>query len=310
MLFQSSRRVVFVRATTGVIVLWIAMAATTLCHPAERWDTEVESALRDFYETFLKRPLTGDELRHLMEEARIENKRRSPHLITEIISRLHQYAKLIRQHDPRDGGIYLRHVIISNVYFAPEGDGHVERKLILTPDPVRVIDNRGHRLMTESDLVAFANIVRWVSSGGPPQHFEPTRQQVDQLAQLLQSVYDNYDPDNPQFMPRFHPEAAQFWAGIRREWPKLSQSDRELMRKYPQLTFQMEISNELFQRVWGLDPDDAAMRGFDDRMEATRKIIAMGANLELFMSFSGARARDMQAHMESMGIILAPSYGR
>jgi hypothetical protein len=310
MLFRPSRHTASVRAAVGAVILCITVTATSFCQAAEPGDPEVESALRDFYKAFLKRPLTRDELRQLMAEAAIVNQRRSPQLIAEVVSRMHQYAALIRRHDPRDGGIYQRHIVISNVYFAPKGDSPIERELILSPDPVRVADYRGRRLMTESDLVAFANIARWVSSGGPPQHFKPTRLQIDELARLLQNVYDNYDPDNPQFMPRFHSEAAEFWAGIRHEWPKLSQADRDLMRQYPQLTFQMEISDELFQRVWGLDPDDAAIRGYNDRMEATRKVISMGGELELFMSFYGARARDMQAHMESMGIILSPGFGR
>jgi hypothetical protein len=118
-------------------------------------------------------------------------------------------------------------------------------------------------------VTAIANIAT-SASASDPRHRIAARDRRTAAAAL-----DNDTALKRGELPLFS-EAAALWAGVRREWPRLTASEREFVRKYCQTTWgatpHKAATSELYARLWGLSKEQAAMRSLDDTMRATRAV--------------------------------------
>jgi hypothetical protein len=138
--------------------------------------------------------------------------------------------------------------------------GSVLLGLFTEPDPVRVVDVRSRRLMTERDVVALANLHRFAKSDGAPRHEPLSKEQIKELEMALRAAVGG----NSGNMPQFYGEAAAFWAGVQREWPRLDADRRSLVRAYAGRTWRVQMPVEMYGRLWGLEPQVASARHADD----------------------------------------------
>jgi hypothetical protein len=153
-----------------------------------------------------------------------------------------------------------RHVLLEVNYLNPDMHDTLELRLLNSPDPVRVVDARSRRLMTERDVVALANIRHFAKSEGAPRHRPLTHRQIEELVSVLRATVGG----NSGNMPRFFGEAAAFWAGVQQEWPKLNAEQRSLARAYAGRTWRVSMPVEMYASLWGLDRAAAMNRWTSD----------------------------------------------
>jgi hypothetical protein len=225
-------------------------------------DSSVSRDLRTFYETFVGRELSGGEARDVAAEfTEIHSLNgRSPEEIRGIARNLSTQVEVLREGDQSPVAVSARDRLLEANYLNPDLHGTIQLSLLNEPDPVRVVDARSRRLMTERDVIALANLHRFARSDGAPRHEPLSKQQVEQLAAALRAAVGG----NSGNMPRFYSEAAAFWAGVQLEWPRLNVDQRSLVRAYAGRTWRIQMSAEMYGRLWGLDPQAASARHADD----------------------------------------------
>jgi hypothetical protein len=225
-------------------------------------DPVVARQLAEFYPVFLGRELSREELRRLTDEF-VETHAatgKSPDAIREKARSFAARRHTLRR-DPNGPAAYtMRHVIIGLNYFDPALQKTLHLRLLTEPDPVRVVDGRSRRLMTERDVIALANIHRFAKSDGPPRHRDLSRQQIEELVSTLKSAVGA----KGAMMPRFFGEAAAFWAGVQKAWPQLDAEQKRLARAYAAKMWRIQIPPRLYGILWGLEPRAATSRYADD----------------------------------------------
>lgn len=247
-------------------------------------DTAVARHLDPFFEAFVGRELSQDELQQVTDEF-VEyhtlHGRDRPAML-EVAGRFGRFAKTLQDDQGGPAALSLRHTRIAANFFDPDIQNTLFLRLLVTPDPVRVIDMQSRRLMTERDVIALANIRHFARSDGAPRHKELSRQQIDDLVALLRATVGG----NSGNMPQFFGEAAAFWAGVQQEWPKLNAEQRQLARAYADRMWRIQIPVELYGRLWGLDPQAASSRYADDvsaRIAAITNLNMLHGNLPFAM---------------------------
>lgn len=225
-------------------------------------DSAVARDLRTFFEAYVGRDLSSDELESVTEEfIEIHSLQgASPTAIRDIAGRLSARAKELRSDAAGPAALMTRRSLLAANYLNPDLHGTLQIRLLTEPDPVRVVDVRSKRLMTEADVIALANLRRFAMSNGAPRHEPLSRKQIDQMVVALRATVGG----NSGSMPQFYGEAAAFWAGVQREWPRLNESERSLARAYAARMWRVEMPVEMYGRLWGLSPQLAGQRQAND----------------------------------------------
>jgi hypothetical protein len=225
-------------------------------------DPVVARHMDAFFEAFVGRDLSRDELRQVTDEFvafhALNGKDRAG--IREAARIFEDHAKTLRDGAGSPAALSMRHFRVSINYFNPDLHNTLLLRLLTAPDPVLVVDVRSRRLMTERDVVALANIRHFARSQGAPRHKALTRQQIEELVSLLKATVGG----NSGNMPQFFGEAAAFWAGVQQEWPHLNTEQQQLARAYADRMWRIQIPVEMYGRLWGLDPKAALSRYSDD----------------------------------------------
>jgi len=244
-------------AASGVLVSFLVVACGTAVA-----DPVVARNMSEFYAAFLGRQLSREELRTLTDEyiRYHASDGKSREAIREASVRFGARKKPLLR-DPTGPTAYaMRHWVIQLNYFDPKVQDMLHLKLMTQPDPVRVVDRRSRRLMTEQDVIALANIRQFAKSEGPPRHRKLSRQQIEDLVTALNDAVGS----NSGKMPQFFGEAAAFWAGVQKAWPQLDAQQRLLARAYADRTWRIQIPPRMYGLLWGLDGRTATSRYADD----------------------------------------------
>jgi hypothetical protein len=247
-------------------------------------DASVARHLEPFFESFIGRELSRDELQRVTHEfVEIHSLHgRDLQTIHANAGRFGEFAKALRAEASGPAALTLRHTRIAANFFDPDMQNTLFLQLLTEPDPVRVVDMRSQRLMTERDVIALANIRQFARSTGAPRHQALSRRQIDEMVALLRATIGG----NSGNMPQFFGEAAAFWAGLQQQWPKLDDQQRALARAYAEKMWRIQIPVDLYGRLWGLDPRTASSRHADDmsaRMAAITDINLLLGNLPFMM---------------------------
>jgi hypothetical protein len=247
-------------------------------------DAPVARHLDPFFAAFIGRELSRDELQRVTHEfVELHSLHgRDQQAIHERARRFGEYTNTLTADQSDPAALSLRHTRIAANFFDPDMHNTLFLQLLTEPDPVRVVDVRSRRLMTERDVVALANIRHFARSTGAPRHQELSRQQIDELVALLRATVGG----NSGNMPQFFGEAATFWAGLQQQWPTLDAEQRQLARTYADRMWRIQMPVEMYARLWGLDPQAASARHADDvgaRIAAITDITLLLGNLPLMM---------------------------
>jgi hypothetical protein len=242
-------------------------------------DPVVEREQKAFFEAWLRRELRGDELRKVTDEFiafYIKNgKDRAG--IHEATKPFLEYAKLLRERDGAPVAFTLRHHLLEANYFDPNMQNTTELRLLTELDPVRVVDPKWKRLMTEKDLVALVNLSNFVKSKGEPRRQEVSRQNLDRVAIKLNHMFNDSKAD---WMLRFFCDTAAFWAGVQQEWPHLTDDETRQVRAYSMAGCEASFKDyKMYGRLLGLNDRAAFDRSKADMRDAAlliAKVNVMG----------------------------------
>jgi hypothetical protein len=106
-------------------------------------------------------------------------------------------------------------------------------------DPVRVVDEKSRRAMTERDVVAVANIHHFSVTQSKPHHHELSRRQIEDLTSSLKQGFAETG-----HMPRFYGEAAEYWFDLQRNWSQLSAQQQRRTREYAASMLRLDPSSQ------------------------------------------------------------------
>jgi hypothetical protein len=262
----------------------IALVCLLAACGANASDPEVARHMGAFFEAFTGRDLSRDELRQVTDEFiefhTLNGKDRDG--IREAARTFEGYTKLLRDHEEDPTALSMRHFRIAINYFNPDLQNTLLLRLLTEPDPVRVIDLRSKRLMTERDVIALANIRHFARSQEAPRHTPLSRQQIEDMVALLKATVGG----NSGNMPQFFGDAAAFWAGVQQEWPHLNAQQKQLARAYADRMWRIQMPVEMYGQLFGLDPKAAQSRHADDvsaRISAITDLNMLLGNLPLVM---------------------------
>jgi hypothetical protein len=260
--------------STRIKVLAAAALAVLTCAGSDVADAEVARHMGAYYSALVARELTRAELRELTEQfVRLHAAGgKSLEQVREVARAFQPGTKRLEAGGP--AAQTERDWMLSENYFRTSLQGTIEIRLMVERDPVRITDRRSRRVMTEGDIVALANIRDFARSNGEPRHRELSRREIDGAVKRLEALVGG-DGKMPQF---FH-EAAAFWAGLRREWPALDATQRDLARAYANKTWRIRLPPEMYERLWGL-PRHAVFRRQADDVSARITQITM-INMQL-----------------------------
>lgn len=254
------------------IVLLVVAALPAGCSDALA-DTIVARHMEDFFESYLGRELTTAEIKAVTEEF-VGISRREGKSLEAIQARARgfdRHTRVLRADRNGPAARNARDMVIQANFFRPIMQGTIEMRLFLEPDPVRVVDTRSQRVMTEADVIALVNLYRFALSRGKPVHQDLSRNEIERaVADLKRAVGGNSGR-----MPRLYTESSTFWSGVRQEWDRLSASEQSLIRDYAIKTWRIKLPRNLFSRVWGLDSAAALNRSMEDRREVGMAVMQL-----------------------------------
>jgi hypothetical protein len=238
------------------------------------FDPVATRRMQEFYEVYTDRKLTAEEVRAVDEEFSAGHARngKSREAIRALAEQFGLHMILLREEKDRVAALSLRHRLIEANYFRPQMRDTLELRLLTEPDPVRVIDVRSGRLMTQRDVIALANLWYFATTTAAPRHRELSPRQVDELVSLLQRGVN----DTRGRLPQFFGDAAAYWAGVRQLWPYLNSEQKRLARAYARDAWQVRMPVELYAALWGIDRASASRRWSADvatRIRGTEETI-------------------------------------
>lgn len=247
------------------LVLLLATSPSVSClYGAAQSSQVVERDLGAFFEAYLGRSLSVRERREVVNEfiKYHTGKGKTQAAMNESAQTFGSYVKILRDGKGGPADFTLRHVRIEANYFEPELRNSTFLRLLTEPDPVRVVNPRGKRLMTERDVTALANIRDFARSNGDPHNRSFSRQELDQMVAGLDQAFGG--SSKARELPQFFAETAAFWAGVQREWPRLSDEEKSLARAYANKTWRIRMPAQMYGKLLGLTPKAAMSRHSDD----------------------------------------------
>jgi hypothetical protein len=246
----------------ALLILAVALVAWIVA-PAQS-DPAVDRNLKAFFEAFLGRSLSGREQREVVDEfiRYHTGKGKAPPAIDEAARTFGSFVKILRDGKGGPADFTLRHVRIEANYFEPELRNSTFLRLLLEPDPARVVNPRSRRLMTERDVAALGNLREFVRSSGDPRNRIFSRQELDRMIAGLDGAFG--EAPKAAAMPQFFAETAAFWAGVQREWPRMTAEEKSLTRAYANKTWRIRMPAQMYGKLLGLTPKAAMSRHSDD----------------------------------------------
>jgi hypothetical protein len=246
----------------ALVFLLFAMTFVSCIDGEAQSDPVVARHMGAFYEAFLGRNLSGSELRAIVDafiKGHTKNGK-SRTAIHKIAKSFDPYTKILRENEDGPAALTTRHRMIESNYFG--GVNSTELQFLTEPDPIRVVDPKSRRLMTERDLVGLVNIRNFAKSNGDPFHRELSRRELDRLAIELNRLFGSHPKAGR--LPQFFSETAAFWAGIQQNWSQLNNREKSLARAYANKTWRIRMPAEMYGKLLGLTPQAARRRQMDD----------------------------------------------
>lgn len=240
-----------ISAWLGVVAALLFGAATAAAAAEVLSRSEVEADLREFFEVFLDRPLSGAELDQATGEYIAHfGSTACEAVCAETLDGHLANAAVMAEKAGEPDDLILRHAYIRQSHYEAREQAPLIHRLMTEPDPIALTDARVERLMTERDVEGLANLVRFLESEDAPRHTDFAEDQIKAGAEDLRAAIAA--GDTLRKMPLIYSAAAEIWAGIRREWPSLTASERQIVRDYARHGPSRPLTLALYGRIFGL----------------------------------------------------------
>ncbi|HKX28798.1 MAG TPA: hypothetical protein VJ302_13960 [Blastocatellia bacterium] len=267
-----------------ILIALLLILVSISCNGAVQSEQIIKRNLDAFFEAFLGRELSQDEIREITDEfIRIHTaKGQDRPAIVEISRQFEGYVKILREQKDTPTEIGLRHQLLETSYFQPQMQNTIELRLLTAPDPVRVVDPGGKGLMTQRDVVALANLSYFANSDEAPSHHDLSRQTIDELVARLDRAFG--DQRGADRLRPFFKEAAELWAGIQQRWPELNDAERRQARAYAGKAYQAPMETKMYAKLLDLNPNAAFSHWNDDLVAARLRLASMEPFLSAFQN--------------------------
>jgi hypothetical protein len=262
----------WLRTSAAALLVLAAFVAPTAHADRRMYDPAIARDVAIFMPAYLGRATTGTEIATVTDEFLRYPPRPGMALreIRKLADAFASYAPVFRDDPKGPRAALLRHRLLVANYFTPSMRNTLTLRLLLEPDPVRIVDARNKQLLSESAVTALTQLLQFASTTSEPGARPPTRAEVDQVAEAIKLMIS--DPNKGARLPDMVPEAAAFWAGLVREWPRLSRDDRRLARDYVVRMPEAELPAPLYARLWGETAKQAASYSNADAAARTRDV--------------------------------------
>lgn len=244
------------RGWLGAIVSLMLICApiAAACAPSAS-DPTVQPHVRALYEAFMRRALTDEEWRQALTAESAAGAAYSEQAIAE----LDFITGVLRGEDSKASALHQRFRITSAVVFNAEMVNTLAAKMLLTLDPVAVIDMPNKRLMTLASVRAIMGIHKFATTGADPRGIElPSAEHAVKLSATLREAVLKGG-----VLPDLHCEAAVFWAGITQEWPRLSDAEKAAARDFAKQSLSngaATLPDNLYIKLAGWSQDELNAR--------------------------------------------------
>jgi hypothetical protein len=264
--FVAHMRSAFIQLIVGM-ALCVGLASPIAAVPAMAASSDqMKLAIKDSYEAYLRRSLTSQELSQLYAENWEEIASGDDDRLKES----QEAIAILRNQDGKPAALHARHAIIQ--YFVFNKKHPFGASLVTSLDAVAVADQKREELMTESDVRAFVNIVRFANSGADPATID--KEPLSNDAQIAATVATELSASINEggALPEMLLNASGFWAGLVQNWASLSAQEKQAARDYitQNLTGRLtELTDTLYSRLMGWS-------NFEIKMAHLNKTIAVG----------------------------------
>lgn len=192
---------------------------------------KVNAGIARFFTAFIGRPLSKEEKREAGRE--FVDYFGAGQCDTPCASALTQHLEHIQvfqdQHgDP--GDLILRQVYLAQSTFAKRPVGPTIMRLLNEPDPVAIVNPASARLMTLKDVAAVKDLIIFSRGAESPSRHRFSAGELARWKARLEDAFGSHAMSMPVMLTL----AAEFRAGLEREWPRLSDRERQHVRTYLQ----------------------------------------------------------------------------
>lgn len=232
----------------------------------------IRADIADFYKVYLDRELSQNELNQVTNEAFEAYGGSCNAQCVEALDSHKTNVRLFQTKRGQPEDLRMRHHYISASYFSDKTRGSLRQRLLAEPDPIRVVDPDAKRLMTEKDVIALANLGIFLQSNGSPKHQSFSPEEIDEAVVMLNRLVGSHA--DAQRMPILFIAAAEFWAGIQRDWPSLSATERQSVRDYIQYQSDKPMPVHLYSQLLGLTKDGARKTRYNDQLDSINSLLS------------------------------------
>jgi hypothetical protein len=151
---------------------------------------------------------------------------------------------------------------------------------------IAVTDTKGKRIMTEGDVLAFVQLMKFQRTGVDPREIEKVRGPND--AKLAASLTAELRAmvEHGGMLPEMLPDSTAFWTGLLQNWASLTTEEKDRARNYVGKNLEgllTDLPEPLYARLMGWS-------SFEIKMAGINKNIQLG----LMWAEVGARMRNMK----------------
>jgi len=274
--FQHKLRFWLIAGAVGAICFFLGSGPVKASEPTRSTEA-VQTELENFFKVFLGRNLSQNELDQVTREfiTSFGSSTCTAECVRTLnINQRHLAVMKAKPGQPED--LVIRQAYLYAGYFSPKvPEGRLFERLINEPDPIRLVDRKTKRLMTQRDIVALANLGIFIKSDGLPKHHSFSSEEIDEAVVVLTRILE------PQRMPILFLAAAELWAGIQHHWSALSASEQQSVRNYIQDQSDQPLPTHLYSQLFGISSDAA------QRLRTREQLDEIRGTLSRFMRVQG-----------------------
>lgn len=262
--YGAKPRAPHIMAAFAVVIGLVAVASTFASAGS---NTEIKPRIKAIVEAFLRRPISDAELNQFYAEEVTDPSKYDADTLQE----LDEVAATLRNQHGKPAAIHRRHVLIQEAMF--ESGKPTVKRVFTSLDPVAVTDKSGEKLMTEGDVLAFVQIVKFARTNTDPSEIEKRRGPKDTELAAKVTAELRTMIDNGGRLPEMLPDASAFWAGMVQNWASLSAQEKDAVRNYIKKNLEgtlTEMSDQLYINLMGWS-------SFEYKMADLNKTIQVGA---------------------------------
>jgi hypothetical protein len=237
-----------VQQLVAALAVVIGLAAIVFNSASAGTAIDMKPRVRAVYEAMLRRPVTDAELEQILKENAAEYAKFN----ATNIGSLDKLIEIMRTQAGKPAELHLRHLAIQAEFF--ENPGKFSEKLVVSMDPIAVSDPRRKQAMTQGDVLALVQLMKFGRTGTDPREIEKTRGLKDaELAAALTTELNNI-VKNGGALPEMLLDASAYWAGLLQNWETLLPVERERTRNYTNDNLQGKLTDlprPLYSRLMG-----------------------------------------------------------